>query len=132
MIKFILKGIIRDRSRSLFPVLTVMLGVAITVLGYCYFSGVMTSWIQTSAKFESGHMKIMSRAYAENADQMPNDLAFIGVNNLMADLKRDFPDLIFARRIKFGGLFDVPDEQGETKAQGPIAGLAVDLLSEES
>lgn len=132
MIKFILKGIIRDRSRSLFPILTVLLGVALAVLGYCYFSGVMTSWVQTSAKFDSGHMKIMSRAYAENADQMPNDLAFIGVDNLMADLKRDFPDLIIAQRIKFGGLFDIPDEQGETKAQGPIAGLAVDLLSEES
>jgi putative ABC transport system permease protein len=132
MIKFILKGIIRDRSRSLFPVLTVLLGVTLTVLGYCYFSGVMTSWIQTSAKFESGHMKIMSRAYAENADQMPNDLAFIGVNNLMAELKGDFPDLIYAHRIRFGGLFDIPDEQGETKAQGPVAGLAVDLISEES
>jgi putative ABC transport system permease protein len=132
MIKFILKGIIRDRSRSLFPILTVIFGVAITVLGYCYFSGVMTSWIQTSAKFEAGHMKIMSRAYAENADQMPNDLAFIGVNDLMASLKRNFPDLIFTPRIRFGGLFDVPDEQGETKAQGPVAGLAVDLLSEES
>jgi putative ABC transport system permease protein len=132
MIKFILKGIIRDRSRSLFPILTVIFGVAITVLGYCYFSGVMTSWIQTSAKFESGHMKIMSRAYAENADQMPNDLAFIGVDNLMAGLRRDFPDLIVASRIRFGGLFDVPDEQGETKAQGPVAGLAVDLFSEES
>jgi len=132
MIKFILKGIIRDRSRSLFPILTVIFGVAITVLGYCYFSGVMTSWIQTSAKFEAGHMKIMSRAYAENADQMPNDLAFIGVSDLMAGLKRDFPDLIFTPRIRFGGLFDVPDEQGETKTQGPVAGLAVDLLSEES
>ena len=132
MIKFILKGIIRDRSRSLFPILTVLLGVALAVLGYCYFSGVLTSWVQTSAKFDSGHMKIMSRAYAENADQMPNDLAFIGVDNLMADLKRDFPDLIIAQRIKFGGLFDIPDKQGETKAQGPIAGLAVDLLSEES
>jgi putative ABC transport system permease protein len=92
----------------------------------------MTSWIQTSAKFEAGHMKIMSRAYAENADQMPNDLAFIGVSDLMAGLNRDFPDLIFTPRIRFGGLFDVPDEQGETKAQGPVAGLAVDLLSEES
>ncbi len=132
MIKFILKGIIRDRSRSLFPILTVIFGVAITVLGYCYFSGVMTSWIQTSAKFETGHMKIMSRAYAENADQMPNDLAFIGVSDLMAGLRRDFPDLIVAPRIRFGGLFDVPDEQGETKAQGPVAGLAVDLFSEES
>ncbi len=132
MIKFILKGIIRDRSRSLFPVLTVIFGVAITVLGYCYFSGVMTSWIQTSAKFETGHMKIMSRAYAENADQMPNDLAYIGVSDFMAGVRRDFPDLIVAPRIRFGGLFDVPDEQGETKAQGPVAGLAVDLFSEES
>jgi len=132
MIKFILKGIIRDRSRSLFPILTVLFGVAITVLGYSYFSGVMTSWIQTSAKFESGHMKIMSRAYAENADQIPNDLAFIGVKNLITDLKKDFPGLIFAPRIRFGGLFDVPDEQGETKAQGPAAGLAVDLLSDGS
>ena len=132
MIKFIFKGIIRDRSRFLFPVLTITFGVALSVLGYCYFSGVMTSWIQTSAKFESGHLKIMSRAYAENADQVPNDLAFIGVKNLTADLKKDFPELIFVNRIRFGGLFDVPDENGETKAQGPVMGLAVDLLSEES
>jgi len=132
MIKFMLKGIIRDRTRSFFPVLTVLLGVALTVLGYCYFNGVMTQWIQTSAKFESGHMKIMSRAYAEDAEQIPNDLAFIGVNNLLANMKKDFPDLIFAQRIRFGGLFDIPDEQGETLAQGPIAGLALDLLSEDS
>jgi putative ABC transport system permease protein len=132
MIKFIFKGIIRDRSRFLFPVLTITFGVTLSVLGYCYFSGVMTSWIQTSAKFESGHLKIMSRAYAKNADQVPNDLAFIGVKNLTADLKKDFPELIFVNRIRFGGLFDVPDENRETKAQGPVMGLAVDLLSEES
>jgi len=132
MIKFIFKGIIRDRSRFLFPVLTITFGVTLSVLGYCYFSGVMTSWIQTSAKFESGHLKIMSRAYAKNADQVPNDLAFIGVKNLTADLKKDFPELIFVSRIRFGGLFDVPDENRETKAQGPVMGLAVDLLSEES
>ncbi|MBN1272998.1 MAG: ABC transporter permease [Candidatus Aminicenantes bacterium] len=132
MIKFLLKGIIRDRSRSLFPVITVVLGVSLTVLGYSYFNGVMTSWMQTSAKFEAGHMKIMSRAYAENADQTPNDLAFIGVENLLADFKKDFPELLVAPRIRFGGLFDIPDELGETKAQGPIIGLAVDLFSEES
>jgi putative ABC transport system permease protein len=33
-------------------------------------------------------------------------------------------------RIKFGGLFDIPDENGETKSQGPAMGTAVDLLSE--
>ena len=129
MIKFILKGIIRDRSRSLFPVLTVLFGVILTVLLYCYIGGAETSFIQTSAKFGTGHVKIMSRAYAEDADQIPNDLAYIGVKELIQDIKRDFPSLNWTPRIRFGGLLDIPDEQGETKAQGPVAGLAVDLFS---
>lgn len=129
MIKFILKGIIRDRSRSLFPVLTVLFGVILTVLLYCYIGGAETSFIQTNARFGSGHVKIMSRAYAEDADQIPNDLAYIGAKELIQDIKRDFPSLNWTPRIRFGGLLDIPDEQGETKAQGPVAGLAVDLFS---
>jgi putative ABC transport system permease protein len=35
-------------------------------------------------------------------------------------------------RIKFGGLLDFPDENGETKAQGPAIGFAADLLGEGS
>ncbi len=129
MIKFILKGIIRDRSRSLFPVLTVLFGVILTVLLYCYIGGAETSFIQTNARFGSGHVKIMSRAYAEDADQIPNDLAYIGAKELIQGIKRDFPSLNWTPRIRFGGLLDIPDKQGETKAQGPVAGLAVDLFS---
>ncbi|MCK4288833.1 MAG: FtsX-like permease family protein, partial [Bacteroidales bacterium] len=36
------------------------------------------------------------------------------------------------KRINFGGLLDVPDENGETRAQGPASGRAVDLLSPNS
>jgi putative ABC transport system permease protein len=109
MIKFILKGIIRDRSRSLFPVLTVLFGVILTVLLYCYIGGAETSFIQTSAKFGTGHVKIMSRAYAEDADQIPNDLAYIGVKELIQDIKSDFPSLNWTPRIRFGGLLDIQD-----------------------
>ena len=35
-------------------------------------------------------------------------------------------------RIHFGGLIDVPDENGETRSQGPAAGLGIDLLSPQS
>jgi putative ABC transport system permease protein len=38
--------------------------------------------------------------------------------------------MIWTPRIKFGGLLDIPDEAGETRAQTPIMGMAVDLLSE--
>ncbi|MFC2156902.1 ABC transporter permease [Acidobacteriota bacterium] len=132
MIKFIFKGIIRDRSRSLFPILTVFFGVMLTVLFFCYIGGAEQNFFDSSAKFDTGHVKITSRAYAENADQMPNDLAYMGVAELIQDLKRDFPNYIWTPRIRFGGLFDVPDDLGETSSQGPVFGLAVDLLSSES
>lgn len=132
MIKFILKGLLRDRSRSLFPLLTVMIGVLLTVLLFCWIKGAETNFIEASAKFESGHVKIMSRAYSSESDQIPNDLAYIGVGGLLQGLKQDFPEMIWAPRIKFGGLLDVPDETGETRSQGPVAGMAVDLFSENS
>jgi putative ABC transport system permease protein len=132
MIKFIFKGILRDRSRSLFPILVVAIGVFLTVLLYCYLDGAVNMFIDTGAKFDGGHVKIMSRAYAENSDQLPNDLAYIGVGKLMSELKQDFPGFVWTKRIRFGGLLDVPDEEGETRAQGPVAGLALDLFTKDS
>jgi len=132
MIKFLLKGLIRDRTRSLFPTLIVLAGVALTVLLFNWMNGVKNNFIQVSAKFSTGHVKIMSRAYAEEADQIPNDLALSGMESLQRELRRDFTGLIWTPRIRFGGLLDIPDEHGETRAQGPVAGLAVDLFSTSS
>jgi putative ABC transport system permease protein len=132
MIKFLIKGIIRDRSRSVFPLLTVIIGVILTVFAYAWIQGVQNSFLDSTAKFGTGHVKVMSRAYAEEADQVPNDLAYIGVGALLKELRAKYPDMIWTPRIKFGGLLDIPDENGETRAQGPVAGMAVDIFSEES
>lgn len=132
MIIFLLKGLIRDRSRSLFPFLTVVLGVMLTVFGHSWIKGAQSSFIDSSAKFNTGHVKIMSRAYAEDEDQMPNDLAYIGVSELLQKLKKEFPEMAWTPRTRFGGLLDIPDEQGETRAQGAVAGLGIDLFSEGS
>lgn len=132
MIKFLLKGILRDKSRSLFPILTVVAGVMLTVFGYCWVIGAGDNMMESSAKFSSGHVRVMSRAYAEEADQIPNDLAYIGVESLMQELRSDFPEFIWTPRIRYGGLLDIPDAQGETRSQGPVVGMAVDLLSSEA
>ena len=129
MIRFLLKGLIRDRHRSLFPVLIVTLGVMLTVLIHCWVTGILGDAIETNARFSTGHVKIMSRAYAENEAQLPNDLALLGVDALVRELVRQFPGVTWVRRIHFGGLADVPDARGETRSQGPAMGLAVDLLS---
>ncbi|MEA3420464.1 MAG: FtsX-like permease family protein [Acidobacteriota bacterium] len=132
MIKFLFKGLLRDRSRSLFPILTVFLGVLLTVVFYGWIQGAMTNMIDANARFSTGHVKIMSRAYAKEVDQIPNDLAFIGVEKLTQDLRKKYPDLIWVSRIKFGGLLDIPDKLGETRDQGPVSGMAVDLFSSET
>jgi putative ABC transport system permease protein len=132
MIRFLLKGLLRDRSRSLLPFTTVVMGSALTVIAYSWANGAISSMIESGAKFSTGHVKVMSRAYAREEDQAPNDLALEGVRALLAELNRDHPDLVWTPRIKFGGLIDIPDEQGETRIQGPAAGLAVDLRSPTS
>ncbi len=132
MIKFLLKGILRDRQRSLFPIIIVTSGVLLTVVLHCWLTGVLGDMFDLNARFTTGHVKVMTRAYAENADQMPNDLAILGADELFNKLKQQFPNMTWVKRIRFGGLLDVPDEQGETKSQGPAFGMAVDLFSKNT
>ncbi len=122
----------RDRSRSLLPILVTTIGVMLTVFMFCYINGAETDIIEGNAKFSTGHVKIMSRAYAEEEDQVPNDLAYIGIEELMGQLKADYPQYVWTPRIRFGGLLDIPDERGETRSQGPVMGMAVDLLNDSS
>ena len=129
MIKFIIKGILRDKSRSLLPVIVVSLGVFLTVFMSGWMKGVFSDMIDMNANYTMGHVKVMTRAYADNEAQIPNDLALLEVSDLITQLQDDYPDVEWVRRIQFGGLLDVPDANGETRAQGPAAGRAVDLLS---
>jgi putative ABC transport system permease protein len=128
MIQFLLKGLWRDRTRSLFPFLTVTAGVMLTVSFQAYLSGIMGSMDATSANFMTGHMKVTSRAYAKEAGQSPNELAYVGMDDLLGELREQAPSMIWTPRIRFAGLLDVPDEQGNTKAQAPTIGMAVGLL----
>tara|TARA_R110002050_G_scaffold72581_9_gene156297 strand:+ start:2113 stop:3387 length:1275 start_codon:yes stop_codon:yes gene_type:complete len=132
MIKFLFKGIIRDKSRSMLPIIVISLGVSLTIVLSGFLSGAMTDMVDQNAKFDTGHVKIMSRAYAENKDQLPNDLALLGVDSLMTALQVNYPDLQWVKRIRFGGLLDAPDGSGESKGQGPAAGIAINLLDASS
>ncbi len=129
MIKFLFKGIIRDKSRSLLPVIVVALGVFLTVFMSGFMKGVFGDIADLNAKFTTGHVKILTRAYAENADQLPNDLALLDVKKLIGQLNADYPYMEWVERIHTGGLLDVPDSLGETRGQGQAVGTAVNLLS---
>jgi putative ABC transport system permease protein len=132
MIKFLLKGILRDRSRSVLPVIIISLGVMLTVLLSGYIRGVMGDIINQNARLETGHVKVMTRAYLENKSQLPNDLALLGIEELISQLQSQFSTVSWEKRIRFGGLIDAPDENGLTKGQGPAVGMALDILTTET
>ena len=132
MIKFLTKGIIRDRSRSLFPILVVTLTVAMIVLFSGFLSGIMNSMFLDSAVVSTGHVKIMTQAYHDEIQLLPNDLALLETDQIIQKLNKEYPDYFWTPRITFGGLLDVPDENGETKNQGPVFALGVDFLSPNS
>lgn len=132
MIKFLLKGLLRDRSRSLFPILTVMIGAFLTVFLFTYMKGAMGSFVQTAAKFQTGYVKVLTKASAQSIEGPNLELALLDITELQKTLAKARPEMIWTPRINFGGLLDVPDAQGETLKQAPIFGIGLNLLSESS
>jgi len=129
MIKFLIKGLLRDKSRSRLPIIVVSLGVMLTVFMHAYITGFMGDTFEMNAKFSTGHVKVMTRAYAENLSQLPIDLALNESGELLTNLRINYPEMDWTPRIQFGGLIDAPDSTGETRSQGPAIGLGIDLLS---
>jgi putative ABC transport system permease protein len=132
MIRFLIKGMLRDHHRSLFPIIVVALGVLLTTVIFSFVNGEINDMVDSNARFETGHLKVITRAYYNLASQLPNDLALTGVEKLMLSLNNQYPGYEWTARIKFVGLLDVPDENGETKAQNPVFGMAVDLFNKKS
>ena len=132
MIKFIIKGILRDKSKSIIPISVISVGVMVTVMMSGFLEGIFSDVINQNAKLDTGHVKIMTKPYAENKEQLPNDLALLEISELIDSLNLNYPDLIWTPRIKFGGIMDVPDSSGNTKSQGPGMGLAMSIQNKES
>ena len=128
MIKFLLNGLLRDKSRSLLPIIVVTIGVMMTVFLQAYMNGIFADSIETTAKFSSGHVKVTTVAYRENQSQLPNDYAITDVKKVLKTLQERYPDITWTDRIQFGGLLDAPDSAGFTRSQGNVMGIGIHLL----
>lgn len=128
MIRFLITGLVRDRTRSLFPAVTVIAGVTLTVFLQTYLTGINSNMSDASAAFSTGHLKLVSTAAAKEGEQASNELAMNKVAPLLEQVRQQFPQLLWTPRIQFAGLLDIPDDKGLTKAQAPIFGFGVDLL----
>lgn len=128
MIRFIIKSFFRDRNRCLIPVMIVTIGVALTITMTGYNNGMMDDRIELTANIKAGHLKVMTRAYAANSSQIPNDLAIIGTGELISKLDRDYPNYSWKERILTPGIIDYYDNDGTHISQGNVGVLGFDML----
>ena len=132
MIKFLIKGLLRDRTRSLFPIVIITTTVTIVIFALGFMNGAMSGMFLDTAVIISGHEKVVTRAYKEESQMLPNDLALLDVDQTIADLNQKYPNYFWSPRITFGGLLDAPDKNGDTKNQGPVIAFGIDLFSNNS
>ena len=132
MINFLFKGLIRDRSRSFFPLIIITAIVSIIIFFSGFLNGIYNSLFFNTALVNSGHIKVVTHAYNLEYQLLPNDLAILESDKLIDNLDKQYQEYIWTPRITFAGLLDVPDNNGETLTQSPVFALGVDFLSNNS
>ncbi len=130
MIRWALAGLMRDRTRSFFPFLIVAVGVALTISMMGFMDGVGMSMLDMTAKLDTGHLRLVNKPYYDEEHLAPIDRSLAAEEETRAWLKTHAdPRIHWSPRIRWTALMDVPDEDGETRSQTPVAGFALDLLS---
>lgn len=133
MIRFTMIGIVRDKSRSLFPFLIVTVGVALMVGLLGFMDGIFMGMLDMSAKLDTGHLRFVNKPFYKEEHLVPLDRALADQQETREWLEANSdPRIEWTPRIRWGALMDVPDEQGNTKSQTPITGMAVQLLNPTS
>lgn len=133
MIEWLMKGILRDKTRSLFPFLIVTVGVALTVGLLGFMDGIFMGMIDTTSHLDTGHLRFVNKPFYDEEHLNPLDRALAAQKETHTWLKDNTDErLDWAPRIRWGALMDVPDENGNTRSQTPVVGMAIDLLSPDS
>ena len=132
MIKFLAKGLIRDKTRSLFPTIIITITVAIVIFALGFMRGMLNSVFLDTAVIISGYQKVVTKAYKEEIQMLPLDLALLDIEDMISDLKRNYPNYFWSPRINFGGLIDIPDDNKETRSQSPVTAIGIDFFSNNS
>ena len=133
MIRLLVKGMFRDRTRSLFPFTVVAVGVSFVIVLVGFLDGVIMGMVDSTAYLDTGHLRLVNKPFYDEEHLNPMDRA-LGSQKITGNwLKKNSDSKIeWSPRIRWRAILDVPDEKGETKSQTPVMGMALDLLSSDS
>jgi putative ABC transport system permease protein len=133
MIAFLLRGILRDKSRFLFPFSIVAIGVTLVITLVGFMEGVFMGMIDMTANLDAGHLRLVNKPFYDEEHLRPLDRSLAAQSETLNWLKKNSPEKTrWSPRIRWGALLDVPDKNGDTVSQTPIVGMALDLKDKKS
>ena len=133
MIRWILRGIWRDKTRSLFPFLVISVGVTLLIYLLGFMEGTFAGMIDVSAHLDTGHLRFVNKPFYDEEHLNPLDRALAGQKETLQWLQQNGdPRIEWSPRIRWGAIMDVPDDKGETKSQTPVMGMAIEMLEKNS
>jgi len=133
MIAFLFRGILRDKSRFLFPFSIVAIGVTLVITLVGFMEGVFMGMIDMTANLDAGHLRLVNKPFYDEEHLRPLDRSLAAQSETLNWLKKNSPEKTrWSPRIRWGALLDVPDKNGNTVSQTPIVGMALDLKDKKS
>ena len=133
MIAFLFRGILRDKSRFLFPFSIVAIGVTLVITLVGFMEGVFMGMIDMTANLDAGHLRLVNKPFYDEEHLRPLDRSLAAQSETLNWLKKNSPKKTrWSPRIRWGALLDVPDKNGNTVSQTPIVGMALDLKDKKS
>ena len=133
MIAFLFRGILRDKSRFLFPFSIVAIGVTLVITLVGFMEGVFMGMIDMTANLDAGHLRLVNKPFYDEEHLRPLDRSLAAQSETLNWLKENSPEKTrWSPRIRWGALLDVPDKNGNTVSQTPIVGMALDLKDKKS
>ncbi len=133
MIRWILKGIMRDKTRSLFPIIVVTVGVTLLVFLLGFMEGTFGGMLEISAKLDTGQLRFVNKPFYDEEHLIPLDRSLAAQSQTLQWLQeKGDPRIQWSPRIRWGAIMDVPDEHGETRSQTPAIGMAIQMLDKNS
>ena len=133
MIAFLFRGILRDKSRFLFPFSIVAIGVTLVITLVGFMEGVFMGMIDMTANLDAGHLRLVNKPFYDEEHLRPLDRSLAAQSETLNWLKKNSPEKTrWSPRIRWGALLDVPDKNGDTVSQTPLGGMALDLKDKKS
>ena len=75
MIRLLVKGMLRDRTRSLFPFTVVAVGVALVIIMVGLLDGVIMGMVDSTAYLDTGHLRLVNKPFYDEEHLNPMDRA---------------------------------------------------------